>query len=139
MADGRTGIANRGGGGGGDVAVAGALRDFVEGLLLAETVDLGGGVPAFPGPAAPAEPPPPRPELHLSDLLTDAAGEAVLLPGDGQSALTLVGAEPVTGRGHAAPHLTATGEDVSGLSYVSFASGLTLYYPAELDVSVASG
>ena len=63
----------------------------------------------------------------------------MLLPGDGQAALTLVGAEPVTGRGRAAPHLTATGEDVSGFSYVSFASGLTLYHPAELDVSLASG
>ena len=101
----------------------GGLLGYVE-SLVAETVDLGPPADAA-GPASPP-PSPPRAELHLADLVSDAAGETVLLAGDGVDGFTLVTTgEAVTGRGTAVPHLTAGGEDVGGLSYVSFASGLT--------------
>ncbi len=116
-------------------STGGGLLGYVE-ALVAETVDL--GQPADTAGTALPPPAPPRAELHLADLVSDATGEAVLLPGDGIDGFTLVTAgEAVTARGAAASHLTAGGEDVGGLSYLSFASGLTLYYPAGLDLALA--
>ena len=70
--------------------------------------------------------------------MSDAASETVLLAGEGVDGLTLViTGEAVTARGAAAQHLTAGGEDVSGHSYVSFASGLTLYNPTGLDLALS--
>jgi hypothetical protein len=98
----------------------GGLLSYVE-ALVAETVDLGPPTDT----AGPASPPAPlRAKLHLVDLVSDAASETVLLAGEGVDGLTLViTGEAVTARGAAAQHLTAGGEDVSGHSYVSFASG----------------
>jgi hypothetical protein len=40
----------------------------------------------------------------------------------------------VTADGRVQKHVTAAGEDVSGFNYVTFANGVTLYYPDGLDL-----
>ena len=74
--------------------------------------------------------------LALEDILTDLRGEAVLTPEAGVGLIVLESGEPVVDQGAAGAHVTAAGEDVAGLSYVAFASGVTVYYPAEIDVLV---
>lgn len=71
--------------------------------------------------------------LRLSDLLVDSRGELVL---KAEGPLVLQSHSKVLTTGSAHPHVTACGEDVSGLNFVSFASGVTLYYPPEMSLNV---
>ena len=75
-------------------------------------------------------------ELELSDLVQDAGGEVVLYNDSGLRALGLIAGEAVVGEGEAGTHVTASGDDVTGFRYVSFANGLTLYYQDGLDLIV---
>jgi hypothetical protein len=77
-------------------------------------------------------------ELALSDLVQDAGGEVVLYNDSGMRALGLVAAMPIVGEGRASRHVTASGDDVTGFRYVSFANGMTLYFQDGLDLVVRS-
>ena len=81
----------------------------------------------------------PAVELALSDLVQDAGGEVVLYNDSGLRTLGLVAEASVVGEGEATPHVTASGDDVTGFRYVSFANGLTLYYQEGLDLVVRPG
>lgn len=72
--------------------------------------------------------------LTLADLLPDAQGEVVMF-GDGVP-ITLMSAEPIAASGLAEPHVTAAGIDVTGLAYLSFPTGVTVYYPSDQPVTV---
>ncbi len=74
--------------------------------------------------------------LHLEDLLPDEAGEIVLRHGTDASRLLLVTGRDVVETGRAVPHVTATGENVSGMRYAVFRGGPVLYYGAELELEV---
>ncbi|WP_027135779.1 hypothetical protein [Geminicoccus roseus] len=93
-------------------------------------LELAGGGPGEAADAGPVV------ELALSDLVQDAGGEVVLYNDSGMRALGLVAEAPVVGEGQASPHITASGDDVTGFRYVSFANGLTLYYQDGLDLIV---
>ena len=80
-----------------------------------------------------------RVELSSSDLVQDAGGEVVLYNDSGLRALGLVAEAPIVGEGEASPHVTASGDDVTGFKYVSFANGLTLYYQDGVDFIVRPG
>jgi hypothetical protein len=68
--------------------------------------------------------------------MQDAGGEVVLYNDSGMRALGLVAEAAITGEGEASPHVTASGDDVTGFRYVSFANGMTLYYQDGLDLIV---
>ena len=69
--------------------------------------------------------------LTLGDLLPDAAGEVVLLAGEDMP-INLTASEPLSDAGIAPEHVMLNGEDVTGLHYYSFESGLTVYSPVDL-------
>lgn len=83
------------------------------------------------------EPQRPGVVLMLDDIVTDDGG-ACVLDGDGPSlSIVLETDQHVVATGSADPHATAAGSDVSGHSFIAFASGITVYFPAELEVAVA--
>ena len=116
----------------------GGLAELAAGLLAPEP-DL-----AFDGPAdAAADAAGVAPggglALCLEDVVADGNGEAVLLNEAGLEHLTLHTAAAVVARGTApADHGAVVGQDVAGLAFVSFDSGLTLYYPEALDLALAA-
>ena len=65
--------------------------------------------------------------LSSEDLAPDTNNEVVVSALDGVS-LTILAEEDIAHSGIAGDHVTATGIDVAGLEYVSFSSGLTVYY-----------
>jgi hypothetical protein len=67
--------------------------------------------------------------LSLDDLIPDARGEVVILSDAGPD-IAVVTSEPIAGQGVETAHVTASGLDVSGFSYCTFAGGITLFYPA---------
>ena len=75
--------------------------------------------------------------LALEEVIGDGNGEVVFFNEAGLSRLTLQTDSAVVARGTAADHAPIDGADVNGFAYVSFESGLTLYYPGELDLSLA--
>lgn len=78
------------------------------------------------------------PSLRLGDLIQDEHGEVVLFNDSGLRAMALETDAGVVAQGAAEPHVTASGDDVSGFRYMSFANGLTLYYQDGLDLIVRS-
>jgi hypothetical protein len=76
-------------------------------------------------------------ELALADLVGDANGEVVVLNDSGFRTMAIRTAATVTADGRVHKHVTAGGEDVSGFNYVSFDTGVTLYYPEGLDLILA--
>jgi hypothetical protein len=72
--------------------------------------------------------------LELDDLVQDENGEVVLFNDSGLRALAVRTATLVVEEGEAGRHVTAAGEDVSGFRFVTFASGLRLYYQPGLDL-----
>lgn len=74
--------------------------------------------------------------LTFDDLLPDANGEVVIFAGDG-FAVQVVGEDNVASHGVADQHVTASGVDVTGLSYYTFESGLTIYYTGTLTLADA--
>jgi hypothetical protein len=65
--------------------------------------------------------------LSSEDLAPDTNNEVVVSALDGMS-ITLMADEDIARSGVAGDHVTAAGIDVAGLEYVSFTSGLTVYY-----------
>jgi len=121
-----------------------------DGVAGAEAV---GGLAAFaraliesdagPDMAALAQPAPApqgggRFELSLDELLSNEAGELVLESGT-PSAVELHAGEALLDAGIKEAHTTADGADVSGFSYMSFASGVTVYYPPDVDLNLVAG
>ena len=74
--------------------------------------------------------------LHLEDLLPDEAGEVVVRHGTDASRLLVVTTRDLVETGRAVPHVTASGENVSGMRYAVFRGGPVLYYGAELELEV---
>jgi hypothetical protein len=76
-------------------------------------------------------------QLALADLLSDANGEVVIFNDSGFRTLALHTDAAVVDGGRARRHVTAGGDDVSGFNYVTFDSGVTVYFPEELNLIVA--
>jgi hypothetical protein len=74
--------------------------------------------------------------LSLSDLLPGNQGELVLFPGD-NAPVNLLTSHAVFAQGVAENHITADGIDVTGLSFLSFATGITVYFPTDLSLTVS--
>jgi hypothetical protein len=73
--------------------------------------------------------------LTLAEVVGDGNNEVVFANEAGLRGLVLEADESVVERGIADSHVTMQGEDVSGLAYVTFASGVTFYFPPELDLA----
>lgn len=73
-------------------------------------------------------------EIALDDLISDDNGEIVFFNDSGFRTLSIATKSSVISDGKASDHKTATGEDVSGFSYVTFDNGLTLYFEEGLDL-----
>jgi hypothetical protein len=65
--------------------------------------------------------------LSSDDLSPDANNEVVVSGVEGLS-ITILADEDVSEQGVSAEHTTLTGIDVEGLEFVSFSSGLKVYY-----------
>jgi hypothetical protein len=76
-------------------------------------------------------------ELALTDLVGDANGEVVIFNDSGLRTLALRTDSAVVAGGQSQSHVTAGGEDVSGFNYVSFDTGVTVYFPEGLELIVA--
>lgn len=76
--------------------------------------------------------------LSLEDLVTDEGG-ACVLDGDGiDLSVMLETDDAVVAQGLSEPHAIAAGADVSGHAFIAFASGVTLYFPSEIEVAIAA-
>jgi hypothetical protein len=65
--------------------------------------------------------------VTTDDLSPDANNEVVVASLDGVP-ITILATEDIADSGIAGVHVTATGIDVDGLEYVSFSSGLKVFY-----------
>jgi hypothetical protein len=74
------------------------------------------------------------PLLLLTDLLPDSGGEIVLRPGGFDRRFRIVVPLLPGETGMAPPHVTAAGEDVTGLHFVRFEGGPVLYYPPDVEL-----
>ena len=75
-------------------------------------------------------------DLQLSDLISDDNNEVVLVSDPSFDTLTLRVDSEVLSSGVADGHVTAGGQDVTGYHYLSFESGLTLYYGDGVDLQL---
>ena len=75
--------------------------------------------------------------LSLGDLLPDADGNVVLLADAGLTGVGILTREKVQEFGRVKGRRTAAGMNVSGFHFMSFESGLTLYYPASISLRVS--
>lgn len=74
--------------------------------------------------------------LSLSDLLPDNAGN-VLIDGAGDGmALRILSDIPVIHSGLVEESLVLQGTDVHGFAYQTFDTGITLYYPSEMNLQI---
>ncbi|MGH6717833.1 MAG: hypothetical protein ACREER_00820 [Alphaproteobacteria bacterium] len=69
--------------------------------------------------------------LTLGDLIADDAGEVVLAADN--VAISLKADGHVVDGGIAAEHVTLTGVDVSGLSFATLDTGITIYYSGQVE------
>jgi len=74
--------------------------------------------------------------LAMSDLIADEHGEIVFFNDSDLRRLVVKGDAAVVAEGRSAAHTTSAGEDVSGFSFVTFDTGVTLYYQPGLDLVV---
>ena len=77
---------------------------------------------------------PPRIALDVDEIIADAHGEIVV--DSGVSELTLTTAAAVVDNGIAESHVTEFGDDVTGFAYLTFDSGIRLYFPDDLRVTL---
>lgn len=123
---------------------AGAWEDFADGDLAKlaagflnpdpdPSLDLASAGPAAPAPDAPGG----GLVLALHEVIGDGNGEVVFYNEAGLTRLTLQTDAAVVGRGAAPDDAPVDDQDGAGFAYISFESGLTLYYPEGLDLAVA--
>jgi hypothetical protein len=77
--------------------------------------------------------------LSLADLVPDAEGEVVFFDESGLTEMAVFPDGRLLDQGIADSHVTAGGIDVAGMAFYSFDSGVTLYLPADIHVSVFPG
>ncbi len=77
--------------------------------------------------------------LAVSDMVTDSNNEVVLMADPSLDVVRLVADSGIADSGLTESHVTVSGQDVSGYHYVSFESGLTLFYGDGVNVVVDSG
>ena len=77
-----------------------------------------------------------RAVLSMGDILADDSGACVLDVDGPNVSVVLQTDEAVVAEGAADSFALAAGSDVSGHSFITFASGVTLYFPPELDVAL---
>lgn len=118
----------------GDTTPGQGLSELARSLLAEpDFLPVGATAGVIPDHAAPAAA---RALLSLEDLLTDDSG-ACVFGADGPNVSIVVQTDqPVIAEGAADAFANAAGSDVSGHAFIAFASGITLYFPAELDVSL---
>jgi hypothetical protein len=76
--------------------------------------------------------------LSLDDLISDNNNEVVLVSDPSLDSIKLVADSPISGSGLMEHHVTADGQDVSGYHFLSFETGLTLFYGDGVHVVVES-
>ena len=76
--------------------------------------------------------------LSLDELVPDRAGEVVIIDSAGDG-VRLIAESQVIGEGVASDHVTQGGIDVTGLRFVSFQSGITVYYSGSDAMALSSG
>jgi hypothetical protein len=76
--------------------------------------------------------------LAMNDLIADEHGEIVFFNDSDLRRLVVKGDAVVVAEGRSAAHTTSAGEDVSGFSFVTFDTGVTLYYQPGLDLVVCN-
>lgn len=74
--------------------------------------------------------------LSLADLLPDVNGDIVLSSPTGPVAVNITTNQKVIATGTADHHVTWDGVDVFGYHFCTFEAGVTIYYPAEIDLVV---
>ncbi len=74
--------------------------------------------------------------LSLSDLLPDPNGDIVLSSATGPMVVNITTDQKVVTTGTADHHVTSDGVDVSGYHFCTLEAGVTIYYPAEIDLVV---
>ena len=74
--------------------------------------------------------------LSFSDLVGDGRGEIVIEPSGGPLVLEVEEGAVLIRQGISSAHVTSSGDEVGGLSYLCFESGLTIYYPASMELSL---
>jgi hypothetical protein len=77
--------------------------------------------------------------LSLTDLVPDAEGEVVFFDESGLTEMAVIPDGQLLDQGIADSHVTLGGIDVAGMAFYSFDSGVTLYLPADIHVSVFPG
>jgi hypothetical protein len=77
--------------------------------------------------------------LSLADLVPDAEGEVVFFDESGLTEMAVIPDGQLLDQGIADSHVTVGGIDVAGMAFYSFDSGVTLYLPADIHVSVVPG
>lgn len=98
---------------------------FAEAALVARLIDR-----IAPADGTEADPP----VLLLTELVPDSGGEIVLRPGGFDRRFRIVVPLLPAETGKALPHVTAAGEDVTGLHFVRFEGGPVLYYPPDVEL-----
>lgn len=76
--------------------------------------------------------------LRLQDLIEDDNGEVVLFNDSHVPSLALETGARMVAHGESQGHVTAAGEDVSGFQFISFDTGMTIYFKEGLDLILVS-
>jgi hypothetical protein len=76
--------------------------------------------------------------LSIDDLLPDAHGNVVICDEAGIKEMTIFSGDAMIKSGIAESHLTDGGLDVSGMAFYSFDTGVTLYLPSDVHISILS-
>lgn len=84
--------------------------------------------------ASQLEPDDAAPVLLYAELVPDSGDEIVLRPGGLDRRFRFIAPRLPIETGSALPHITAAGEDVTGLHFLRFDDGLTLYYPPDVEL-----
>lgn len=74
--------------------------------------------------------------LSLGDLLPDSGGSIVIEGDTGNLTILLATDRLVVDQGVVDHRVTSAGEDVSGHAYFAFDHGLTVFYPADVQLSI---
>lgn len=76
--------------------------------------------------------------LRVDDLLPDAGGNIVMCDEAGIKELTILSGAMIVENGIAKTQFTDDGLDVSGMAFYSFDTGVTLYLPSDVHISILS-